>query len=579
MSPRTLQAAPLFLRSDSNSSRATLTPLTAATDYHCSIYYHPHTSTSALYPHHLEEKQEQRHRQWQTHRESKALELPTSLLSGTPLVLAMLGLNTLMFLTALDTTIVATTYVPIASEFRSLDQAQWIINSYLITTTAMQPIYGKLSDIIGRVEAIVFAVVLFMIGSVMCAVSTSLWMLIASRAVQGLGGGGLMTLVSVVLGDIIGERERGKWAGLFAGTWGVTSAVAPVIGGAIVKNTTWRIIFWINVPICMVSTAIILRLLKIPRPGGSLREKLLRVDFLGSITSVVGIVLVLLALSWGGQEYHWSSSLVVSCLVIGVALIGVFLFVEWKISREPLMPLRLFRNRNIAISSLSFLFFGASVYGPIMFVPQWALIVKNSSNIESGLYLLPLMIGLVISATMSGLVVEKSGRYREVIWIAAVFLLVGNGLLVRLDQNSGLAMIAIPLFVSGLGFGCANQTLSIVEQANASPRDMAAATTLGLFLRSIGAIIVVAVLSTVMQNSLAPQLADIVRDYPKVVDIVRGVTQNQQVLYSASVPKDVRVLIIDAYMKAMRASFVALLPFTVIFLLIVLGLKHKPLKK
>ncbi|KAJ1931471.1 hypothetical protein EC988_009777, partial [Linderina pennispora] len=165
-------------------------------------------------------------------------------------------------------------------------------------------------------------------------------------------------------------------------------------------------------------------------------------------------------------------------------MLGAFVMVEWRIPREPLMPLRLLKSRNIALSSFSFLFFGAAVYGPIMFIPQWAIIVKNASNIESGLYLLPMMVALIISATASGLVMSSTGRYREIIWLSGVLLVIGNSLLVMLDQNASLAKIIGPLFVTGLGFGCANQSLSIVEQANAAVKDMATATTLGLFLRS-----------------------------------------------------------------------------------------------
>ncbi|KAJ1937068.1 hypothetical protein EC988_008002, partial [Linderina pennispora] len=312
-------------------------------------------------------------------------------------------------------TIVATTYIPIGDKFGSVDRAEWIITSYLITTTAIQPIYGKISDVIGRVETIIMAIVVFLIGSILCAVSNSLNMLIASRAIKGLGGAGLMSMALIVIADIMNERQRGKYVGIFSGTWGLGSAIAPMIGGLIVEKSKWPVVFWINIPFCVISAALIVMLLRIPRPKGSMLEKLKKVDFIGSLLSLAGLTLVLLALTWGGRDYAWSSAAVVSCFVVGFVILAAFVFYEYRFAVEPIMPMHLFNRRNVILCSLAHIFFGFGVNGPITFIPMWALVVKHASYVTSGLYLLPFSIAMVISSVVGGVLVSRLGRFREII--------------------------------------------------------------------------------------------------------------------------------------------------------------------
>ncbi|KAJ1936654.1 hypothetical protein FBU59_004985, partial [Linderina macrospora] len=278
-------------------------------------------------------------------------DVETSLLTGKRLYLALAGLDTLLFIASLDMTIIATVYVEIADNFSSLSRAEWTVTSYMLASTALQPLYGKFSDILGRVEAIVVAVVLFLIGSVMCALSNSMSMLIASRAVQGLGGGGLVSLIFVVAADILSERERGKYIGLFSGTWGLASAVAPILGGAIVQRSTWRLIFWINLPICAIALALVIMTMRLPKPQGSMGDKIKKIDFLGTIMFLSGTVPLLLGLSWGGREYTWMSPLVLGCLIGGALALCVFMAIEWKVPAEPIVPSQLLAIRNVALSS------------------------------------------------------------------------------------------------------------------------------------------------------------------------------------------------------------------------------------
>ncbi|KAI9499823.1 major facilitator superfamily domain-containing protein [Coemansia spiralis] len=505
-------------------------------------------------------------------------EIP-SLLQGKRLYLALAGLDALLFLAALDLTIIATVYVEIANSFNALSRAEWTITSYMLAATAIQPIYGKFSDILGRAEAIVVSVVLFVLGSVLCAVSRSMEMLIASRAVQGLGGGGIMSLIFVVVADVLSERDRGKYIGIFTCTWGLASAVAPILGGVIVQRSDWRIIFWINLPFCAVALLLVLFFMRLPKPAGSIREKAAKIDGLGSTLFLLGTVPLLLGLSWGGREYSWVSPLVLGCLGSGALMLAVFMLVEWKIPSEPIVPSRLLAVRNVALSALGHLFFGAAGYGPIVFVPQWALLVRGASAISAGIHLLPFTVGSVITSVLGGFIMSRTGRYRRLIVIGAILLCTGNGLLVLLDRDTSLGLQIGILFLCGLGAGACIQPIMMAAQAAVEGHDMAAATTLCAFLRSLGGILCVAILSSIMHSVIKKGLTRIALAAPRYIFTIVQVAENQAVIYSPGVSEELRSMVVAVYMKSMRLAFFALLPFSGALVLSTLGYRHIELNR
>ncbi|KAJ2357866.1 hypothetical protein GGF43_001202 [Coemansia sp. RSA 2618] len=502
-----------------------------------------------------------------------------SLLTGKRLYFALAGLDALLFIAALDLTIIATVYVEIANSFDALSRAEWTVTSYMLASTAIQPLYGKFSDILGRAEAIVVAVLLFVLGSVLCAMSHSMDALIASRAVQGLGGGGIMSLIFVVIADVLSERERGKYIGVFTCTWGLASAVAPILGGVIVQRADWRLIFWINLPFCAIALLLVLFAMRLPRPAGSVKEKLRKLDVLGTLVFLAGTVPLLLGLSWGGREYSWTSRLVLGCVVSGPLVLGLFFLIEWKIPREPIVPSRLLAIRNVALSAVGHFFYGAAGYGPIVFVPQWALLVRGASAISAGVHLLPFTIGSVITSVVGGFIMTRTGRYRRLIITGAVMLAVGNGLLVLLDQQSSLRLQMGVLFLCGLGAGACIQPIMMAAQAAVSGHDMAAATTLCAFLRSLGGIMCVAILSSIMHSVIKTGLTNLVAAHPSYIFVIARVAENQSAIYAEGVPDDLRAMIVAIYAKAMRMSFYALLPFSVLLVLCTLGFEHLELNR
>ncbi|KAJ2629763.1 hypothetical protein H4R22_003126 [Coemansia sp. RSA 1290] len=494
-------------------------------------------------------------------------------------MLTKLGVCLVMFLIGLYTMMDSVLYVPIANEFNSLSRSEWIINGYLITTTALQPIYGKGSDILGRKPAIMLASSFLLVGSIISAVSQSMDLLIASRAIQGIGSAGLYTMINVVVADLFNERDRALFMGISSFIWGISSAGGIILGGTLVQLSTWRVAFWINVPICVIISLVIWRINQIPLVPGSVRDKVRRIDFGGSLLSLASIILILLALSWGGRDYSWKSAAVLCSLGFGTALALLFVWYEHKVPIEPILPLQLLKTRNVALALVGHLFFGAVTYAPVMFIPQWALVVKNTTPITSGLYTLPFTIPESFAAIIAGYWVTRSGQYRECVWLGSVFLLAGLTPLIILDQYSGLGRIIGFQIIAGVGFGMCIQTLILTAQASSAGSEVASATATCLFMRSLGAILVVAVLASVNGNRLTAEFAKISNQYPKYHNDIQRISANQSLIHQLDLPPELFNMLVNAFMKGMRAAFIALIPFSAIFVLIVAAIKHVPLQQ
>ncbi|KAJ2723494.1 hypothetical protein GGI07_002619 [Coemansia sp. Benny D115] len=485
------------------------------------------------------------------------------------------GLTLLYFISALDTTILATVYIDISDRYGDMSNGIWIITSYLLSNTAVQPLYGKFSDIVGRFESVSVAAVVFCIGSVLCAVSNSMGMLIASRAIQGIGGGGLMAMVSVILSDVTTERDRSKYTGFLAASWGVASAIGPVMGGAIVENSSWRIIFWINLPVCVPTLVVLFFSLSIPRPQGTVMEKLRRMDFLGALTFQVFIIPLIIAMSWGGQGYRWVSGRVLGTIGGCTLMAIVFLVVEWKVAREPIIPLRLFRIQNVTASSLGHFCMGACIYAPLMFIPAWELSVKQASEINAGLHLLPLMGSMVVAAGVSGALTTRFGKYRQFIWACGIFIALGNSLLVLFDQNTSNAQRIGTLILTGLGLGFGVQTMLIAAQCSVKGLDMAATTTVVIFMRTAGGIFALSISSSIFNNRLRTEAVSLISRFPQYASIIHAAIDDQSVIgKSTTMPEDVKNGLVAMFQNALHKVFIWLAPFSGLLVLSTLLFAH-----
>jgi EmrB/QacA subfamily drug resistance transporter len=411
------------------------------------------------------------------------------------------GLMLVLLLAALDQTIVATALPTIVGELGGLDHLSWVTSAFLLGQTAVTPIYGKLGDLYGRKRVLQSAVVLFLVGSVLCGQARGMTELIAFRAIQGLGAGGLIVLSQAVIGDVVSPRERGKYQGLFGAVFGVASVAGPLLGGVIVDAVSWRWIFYVNLPIGLVALAVLTTVL----PSTKGRERPV-IDYLGAGLLASGLSAIVLVTSLGGTTWAWGSTQVVLVSISGLALLTLFLAAERK-AREPVLPLALLRNRVFVIAGTLSLIVGFALFGSVTFLPLYFQTVNGASPTAAGLHLVPMMAGVLLTSIGSGQLISRTGRYRAFPILGTALMALGLLLLSGLDVDTSTATSALYLLLLGLGLGSTMQVLVLVVQ-NAVDYEVLGAATAGVTLfRGIGGSLGAAVFGTIFSSRLGSELS------------------------------------------------------------------------
>ena len=431
-------------------------------------------------------------------------ELPD--LSHKQIITILSGLMMGMFLAALDQTIVASSIRTIADDLGGLSAQAWVTTAYLITSTIVTPLYGKLSDIYGRKQFFLLAISIFTIGSMLCTLATSIGSLAAYRAIQGLGAGGLFALALAIIGDIVAPRERAKYQGYFLAVFGTSSVLGPVIGGffagqaTILGVTGWRWVFLVNVPIAIAALFVVTRTLHLKHT-----RRNHRVDYWGATALTVALV-PLLIVAEQGREWGWASTKSLLCFGVGVVGVIGFFLVERAMDEEALIPLRLFKVRTIAVASIVSIFIGMGMFGGLASLPLYLQIVKGASPTQAGLLLLPLTLGIMFGSILSGQLISRTGRYRH-------FPIIGSGLLagsmwgfhyIGADTPTWITMIIMVFFGVGLGFNF--QPLTLAVQNAVSRRDIGVATSSATFTRQIGGTLGTAVFLSILFSKAAENI-------------------------------------------------------------------------
>ncbi|MEA2479880.1 MAG: hypothetical protein QOJ07_1802, partial [Thermoleophilaceae bacterium] len=488
--------------------------------------------------------------------------------SGRALATVFGALMLGMFLAALDQTIVSTALPTIVGDLGGLSHLSWVVTSYLLAATASTPLYGKLGDRYGRKPVFLAAILIFLGGSMLSGLSQSMGELIAFRALQGMGAGGLMVGAQAIIADIVPPRDRGRYMGVIGAVFAVSSVAGPLLGGFLVETISWRWVFYVNMPIGALAVLVVGFRLHLHAPA-----QRRSIDYLGAALLTAGVSALILVTTWGGSEYSWGSAEVIGLGVAGVALLAAFVWQERR-APEPIIPLALFASSVFRVATALGFFIGLAMFGAIIFIPLFLQLVYGVSPTSSGLRMLPLMLGLLGASIVSGRIISRVGRYKVFPVAGTAITCLGMFLLSRLAVDTAPWVASAYMLVVGVGIGLVMQVLVLVVQNDAPARDVGVATSTATFFRSMGGSLGVALFGAIFASRLAHQLASVPGH--AAAHLSGGINIRPAQVHA--LPPGVRHAFLVAFVNALQPVFLVGAALTAVTFVLALLLREIPLR-
>ncbi|MET9740947.1 MDR family MFS transporter [Streptomyces sp. NPDC006422] len=474
-----------------------------------------------------------------------------------------------MLLGALDQTIVSTALPTIVGELNGIEHMAWITTAYILAATIGMPVYGKLGDLMGRKNIFLAGIALFLVGSVVCGLAQNMGTLIAGRALQGLGGGGLMITSQAIIADLVPPRERAKYMAPMGAVFGLSSVVGPLLGGWFTDAHSWRWAFWVNLPLGVLAFAVAAVAIKLPRKAVQVT-----LDYLGTALMAAAVTCTVLFASWGGTQYEWSDPLVIG-LGIGAVVAWVLFFVAEKRAKEPVIPLHLFRSPIFNVATLlGMIVIGLGMFAIVGYMPTYLQMVYGKTATESGLLLIPMVVGIMGTALPSGAIMSKTGKYKIYPIAGTLIIMLTAYLMSTLDVSDPVWLVCVYVGLAGAGVGLMMQTLVLAVQNDFPGAEVGTATSANNFFREIGATLGTAVVGAVFASRHTDQLAV---NLPAEAAAKVGDSDSLTPALVRALPAELRDTVVNSYQEALVPIFLYLLPVFAVGLVLAFVLKEKPL--
>ena len=474
-----------------------------------------------------------------------------------------------MFLAALDQTIVGTALPTIAGDLHGLNELSWVATAYLLTSAVTTPLYGKIGDLFGRKKIFLSAIVIFLVGSMLCGLSQNMAELIFFRGLQGIGAGGLMSLILAIVGDVVSPRQRGRYMGYFMSVFAISSVVGPLIGGLFTDHLSWRWIFYINVPIGLFALTAISARLHLP-----VHRTEHRIDVLGSLLLAASVVCLLLVTVWGGTQYAWGSNQILS--LGGGGLLLAAAFVGWELhAKEPIIPMRLFKNDIFSVATMLSLLAGIVMFASFIYLPEYQQLVHGFSATKSGMMMLPLVFGLLGSGIISGRLISKTGHYRLFPIVGSLMTALGLWLFSHVSVNTNQWMLSVWMLVLGIGAGSFMQVMTLAVQNSVDRRELGTATSVVTFFRNMGSSFGTAIFGAILVGRLAVHLKQLLpanAGHVSTGSLQAGTSELHKL------PPNVVHAVLEAFVRSFHDVFLWAIPFALATFAIAMFLREAPLR-